>query len=160
MSFQGKARVRCPSGCDPRDVQIWSFVNGGEDSLLRESLLAGDLNLISCEECGAIFHPEATVVYYDAEAEILAFVLPESYRSEEALWRKKMDEDHVQMRKILPQDGLISVEPRIYFGMDLLRQELAEEDALGAQVQIARLLCKNEKLTPYLVERSFARPKN
>src|SRR5262245_21543253 len=118
MSFLGKVQARCPKGCEPWDAEIWSFVNGGKDEPLRETLLAGDLNLVVCPECSTMFYPEATVIYYDAPAEILAFVLPEAYKSEEPRWRAKMEEDYSQMKKILGDDGAASLEPKIYFGMD------------------------------------------
>jgi hypothetical protein len=176
MSFLGKVQARCPNGCRPRDVEIWSFIDGGRDGSLRESLLAGDLNLVSCEECGKVFYPEATVIYYDAAAKMLAFVFPESYRSEETLWREKMREDYAQMKKILPgknpaapgagdapgtagaeHDLPAVLEPRIYFGIDPLRQQLQVEEDLEAEVEIAELLSRDMELTLYPVDRSFAR---
>lgn len=160
MSFLGKVQARCPKGCQPRDVEIWSFINGGADSSLRESLLAGDLNLVSCEECGAIFYPEATVVYYDAAAKFLAFAFPESYRHEEALWRKKMEEDYTAMRQILPGTSPAAIEPQIYFGIDSLQRQLQAEEDLAAEVEIAKLLSRDMKLALYSVERSFARSRN
>ena len=152
MSFRGKVRARCPNGCEPRDVEIWSFIDGGRDGPLRESLLAGDLNLVSCEECGGVFCPEATVVYYDAAAKLLAFVFPESYRSEETRWRKKMDEDYAQMQKIITGGGPAALEPRIFFGIDPLRQQLQVEEDLEAEVEIAELLSRDLKLTLYSVQ--------
>jgi hypothetical protein len=160
MSFLGKVQARCPNGCSPRDVEIWSFVDGGRDGPLRESLLAGDLNLVSCAECGAVFCPEATVIYYDAAAKMLAFVFPESYRSEETLWRKKMQEDYAQMKSILGGKSPAVLEPQIYFGIDPLRRQLQVEEDLGAEVEIAEVLGREMKLVFYPVDRTFARSQN
>src|SRR5581483_8988271 len=138
MSFQGKVRAKCPRHCEEWDADVWTFVDGGKEESLREALLAGDLNLVSCPECGGLFYPEATVIYYDAGSELLAFVLPESYRAEEDLWRAKMAEDYEQMRKLLGESaGPARLEPRVYFGMETLRSELEAEDLLDAEVEIA-----------------------
>lgn len=160
MSFLGKVQARCPNGCEPQHVEIWSFVDAGRDPALRETLIGGDLNLIRCESCGTIFYPEATVVYYDAEAKILAFVFPESHRSEEARWRKKMEEDYEQMRKILPEAKGVAVAPQIYFGIDSLRQQLQGEESLQDEVDVAAVISHELKLALYPVSRSFARSHN
>jgi hypothetical protein len=159
MSFMGKVQARCPGGCEPRDVEIWSFVNGGKDPELRDSLMAGDLNLISCEQCGNVYFPDAAVVYYDAPAELLAFVFPESYRTEEARWRKKMEEDYAQMQSALPERP-VTLEPKIYFGMEALSNELHLDDAMADEVEIVQVLAQELKMAVYHVDRSFARSRN
>lgn len=161
MSFQGKVRTQCPKKCEPWDADVWSFVNAGKDGALREALLAGDLNLVSCPECGDLFYPESTVIYYDAPAELLVFILPESFRAEEQRWRKKMEEDYEQMKKILGEDrGPTRLEPRVQFGMDSFRAELEAEDLLFDEVEIAAMISKEKKWDLYAVERAYARSRS
>jgi len=161
MSFQGKVRAKCPRQCDEWDADVWTFIDGGKDEGLREALLAGDLNFVSCPECGGLFYPEATVIYYDAGRGLLAFVLPETYRAEESRWRGKMAEDYEQMRKLLGDAaGPARLEPKIYFGMETLRSELEAEDLIEDEVEIAKLLAKELKAKLYEVDRTFARERS
>jgi hypothetical protein len=160
MSILGKVEARCPNGCQARDVEIWSFINGDQDSTLRESLLAGDLNLISCDECGGVFYPESTVVFYAAKSKMLAFVFPESYRGEEDRWHRKMEEDFAEMQKIIPLTNGLVIKPQLYFGIDSLRQQLQAEEELRDEVEIAAVLSHELKLTLYPVDRVFARSHN
>lgn len=158
MSFQGKVRTQCPKGCEPWDADVWSFVDAARDERLREAVAAGELNLVSCPECGGLFYPEATVIYYDGLAEMLAFILPEAYRSEEPRWRLKMEKDYEQMKQVLgPSVGPAKLTPKIYFGMDDLRAELEREDRQRDEVEIACHLARELGLELYVVEREFAR---
>lgn len=157
MSFQGCAEVRCPNGCPPVEVPVWSFVRGDEESSLRESLLAGELNLILCEACGQVFYPEVPVVYVDGSAELVAFIFPESYRAEEERWRRKMAEDFGQMRAALGDRAPLAGEPLLFFGLEAVRGLLSLEQDLEDEIRIAEVLCRELGLSPRPVDRTAAR---
>ncbi|MBI5243072.1 MAG: hypothetical protein HY922_05210 [Elusimicrobia bacterium] len=157
MSFRGAITARCPEGCEESDYEVWSFIRGDLDEPLRESLMAGDINIVRCPECGNVFRPEATVVYYDPRAEVMAFIFPESYRSDEARWRAKMHEDFEQIRGALEADGPISEEPLMFFGAEELGKILQADDDLEDEVRVARYVCEGLGYRMRPVLRSFAR---
>ncbi len=156
MSFRGAVQARCPKGCEV-EVEIWSFVRGDKDAHLRNALLAGELDLVLCPECGLLFRPESPLVYYDPAAELLVFAFPESYAKEEKRWRKKMGEDLGVMRRAMGADLPIATEPILLFGLEPLRELLKSEDSLEDEVDVAREYCKGLGLKMRRVLRSHAR---
>ncbi|MBI4371272.1 MAG: hypothetical protein HY552_03125 [Elusimicrobia bacterium] len=128
MSLQGDVETRCPSCGREFEAPVWSFVHGGRDEALRERVKARECNLLLCPACEAAFTPEVPWVYYEPEAEILAFVFPESFRAEEARWRGKMREDFAQMRGLLGDRLPVDLEPEVYFGSEGLAELLEAED--------------------------------
>lgn len=156
MSFRGSIEARCPKGCEV-EVETWSFVRGDKDAYLRNALLAGELDLVLCPECGRLFRPESPMVYYDLSAELLVFVFPESCAKEEERWRKKMSEDLGVMRRSMGADLPIAVEPMLLFGLEPLRELLKSEDSLEDEVDVAREFCKGLGLKMRRVLRSHAR---
>ena len=156
MSFQGAVQARCPKGCEV-EVDIWSFVRGDKDAHLRNALLAGELDLVLCPECGQLFRPESPLVYCDPPAELLVFAFPESYAEEEERWRKKMSEDLGVMRQAMGADLPIATEPILLFGLEPLRELLKSEDSLEDEVDVAREFCKGLGLKMRPVLRSHAR---
>src|ERR1035437_1880531 len=116
MSFQGTVDINCPSCTDGFDAPVWSFVHGGTDAALRDLVKARECNLLLCPSCGAAFMPEVSWIYYEPDAEIMAFVFPEPWRAEEAAWREKMKTDYAQMRTVLGKTLPADLEPEIHFG--------------------------------------------
>ncbi|MFH1724100.1 MAG: CpXC domain-containing protein [Elusimicrobiota bacterium] len=157
MSFRGAIEARCPNGCGPAMTEVWSFVRGDVDEALRDSLLAGELNLLLCERCGQPFYPETTVVYFDARTELVAFVFPESHRKDADRWRRKMREDFAEMRRVLATRMPLKAEPLSFFGFDEIRALLQAEDDLEDEVMVAEFLCRELELAAYQVDRTFAR---
>ncbi len=157
MSFKGEIMARCPGECEPVEVEVWSFVRGDQDEPLRESLLAGDLNLLVCENCGRVFSPEATVVYFDPREEFLAFIFPEMYRSEEERWRAKMHDDFEELRGIDGTEGAFSCEPLLFFGMAEVSKQMNLDEGMEDEVRVAEHLCLNLDLALLPIDRAYAR---
>ncbi len=159
MAIKGTVKAKCPAGCEPVEAEVWSFVRGDVDFALRESLLAGDLNLLTCEDCGKVFIPEASVVYFDPNAELLVFIFPESYREEEARWRKKMQTDYEQMKGVIG-GGNPPGDPILYFGMEEASRGMRAEEDLEDEVRVAAVLCSELDLSVYPVDRAYSRSRD
>lgn len=128
MSFQGNVETKCPSCTEPFESPVWSFVHGGADQALRDQIKARECNLLMCPRCDAAFIPEVSWIYYEPDAEILAFVFPESWAAEEEKWRAKMKADVDQMRKALGDRLPVDLEPQVFFGQEGLGALLESED--------------------------------
>ena len=159
MSFLGRVEGRCPDGCEAGEFEVWSFVRGDVDDGLRLALLAGELNLVMCEGCGKPFFPDATLIYSDPRSGLLAFVFPESFKSDEPKWRAKMAEDFAVMRTTLGPNMPLSAQPEIYFGYGAMRDVLQGEDDREDEAMVAAYLMKDLKLVPYEVDPAYARGK-
>jgi hypothetical protein len=128
MSFQGTVDINCPSCTDGFDAPVWSFVHGGTDAALRDLIKARECNLLLCPSCGAAFMPEVSWIYYEPDAELMAFVFPEKWKGEEATWREKMKTDFAQMKTVLGARLPVDMEPLVFFGQDELGELLDKED--------------------------------
>ncbi|MFA6030693.1 MAG: CpXC domain-containing protein [Elusimicrobiota bacterium] len=157
MSLKGVVQAACPAGCAASEQEVWSFVRGDVDAELRETLLAGDLNLVRCPECSAIFYAEVPLVYMDSRAALVAFVFPESYRAEEGRWRLQMNEDYEKLRGVFGDALPIEDVPEIFFGMEPLREVLCADDALEDEVLVARHVAEGLGCRMRPVQRAYAR---
>jgi hypothetical protein len=128
MSFQGDVEARCSACSEVFETPVWSFVHGGTDVALRDQIKARELNLLLCAHCNEAFMPEVSWIYYEPEAELMAFVFPESWSAEEAKWREKMKVDFQQMKGTLGDKLPIDYEPEVFFGQDGLGALLEKED--------------------------------
>jgi hypothetical protein len=127
MSFQGELEVRCVACREVFETPVWSFVSGADETL-RNQIKARECNLLLCPHCNEAFMPDASWIYYEPEAEILAFVFPEAWRAEEAKWRDKMKADFAQMREALGARLPAGFEPDVFFGQDGLGDMLEAQD--------------------------------
>jgi hypothetical protein len=128
MSFQGEIEARCTACRQVFEAPVWSFVHGGTDQALRDQIKARELNLLLCAHCNEPFMPEVSWIYYEPDAELLAFVFPEAWKAEEAKWREKMKADFAQMKGTLGDKLPVDYEPEVFFGQDGLGDLLERED--------------------------------
>ena len=157
MSFQGNVEASCPSCTDSFDAPVWSFVHGGTDVALRDQIKARECNLLLCPQCGAAFMPEVSWIYYEPDAEILAFVFPEAWRAEEAAWREKMKADFATMRATLSKSLPADLEPAVYFGQDDLGDFLEKEDWRVDERDVMEEYAKELGLSVYKASPVWAR---
>jgi hypothetical protein len=156
MSVRGRVDAQCPAGCEPFEAEIWTLVNFAKDPDLKDQIIAGELNLIACDNCQQLFHCQQMVVVMDAETELLAFVFPEAWAAEEARWREKMEADCAQLKQAMGEHAP-DYDPALFFGMEALRESIEYEVGLADEVDVARFLIKSLKLEPYEVRPSAAR---
>lgn len=156
MSFKGRIEARCPDGCEPFGTEVWSFVNGSQSEDLRQAVLFRELNLLLCPHCERPFFPEATYVYYEPDLELLAFVMPESYREKEGYWRGKMHEDFLSYREVL-KDLPVNLEPEVFFGSDGLADLLEKEDYGREEREVMEAVAAELGLSVYRVSPHHAR---
>ena len=73
-SIKGEGSVNCPHCEESFDAEFWTLIRGDVDLELKDSLIGGELNLVSCPSCGHFFYHERTIIYFDPTIELLAFV--------------------------------------------------------------------------------------
>lgn len=159
MSFTGEIEAQCPNGCEPFTTQVWSFIHGDKSPDLREAILARECNLLLCAACNVPFFPPAPYIYFEPQAELLAFVFPESYREKQDHWRKKMGDDFAAMKGVLGRVSL-DLEPEIFFGLEELALLLEGEDYRGEEREVMEHLASELGLSLYQVSPRFARQNN
>jgi hypothetical protein len=156
MSFQGEVEVRCVACKEVFETPVWSLVSG-TDETLRNQIKASECNLLLCPHCGEAFMPDVPWIYYEPEAELLAFVFPESWRDDEGKWRAKMKEDFAQMRAALGDRLPAGHEPEVFFGQEGLGDLLEAEDWRVDERDVMLHYAKELGLKVYKASPSWAR---
>lgn len=157
MSFKGEVEAQCPGQCDCFIADVWSFIRGDQHPDLRLALIARELNLLLCPGCSKPFFAPAPYVYYEPQAELLAFVFPDSYSDKEEYWRGKMAEDFAAFKKGLGGKVSDALEPEIFFGVEGLGALLEHEDFRNEECEVMEYYAKDLGLSLYRVSRKFAR---
>lgn len=157
MSLKGKISARCPKGCDEFETEVWSLIRGDADDALRQTVIAGELNLLLCPSCGSPFFAAEPVVYLDARAELLAFVLPESYRERADYWEEKMRADYDVLKGAFGEDVRLEAEPQIFFGFEPLVSLLEDDDFRGEEGEVMECFARELGLGLYRVSPGYAR---
>ncbi len=157
MSFKGVIEARCPKGCEPFETEVWSFIQGTQNPELREEVAAAECNLLLCPECGEAFFAEAAFVYFEPEAEVLAFVFPESFRSEEDRWRRKMADDFLALQQAMGKKMPINTEPAIFFGPESLAEFLRGEDFRTEEREVMECVAVGLGLSIFRLSPNLAR---
>lgn len=156
MSFQGEIEARCPACKEVFEAPVWSLVSGAEETL-RNQVKARECNLLLCAHCGEAFIPDVSWIYFEPEADLLAFVFPEAWKPEEAKWREKMQADFAQMREALGEKMPTDMEPAVFFGQDGLGELLDKEDWRADERDVMRVYAEELGLSVYRASASWAR---
>jgi len=134
MSLSSQEEIRCPCG-EIFEADIWNSINAVEDPELKDAILSGEINIVSCPKCGQVFYAEHFVLYHDSNAELLAFVYPSSFVTDAEHWQKKMEEDFKKATLDIMPEGIITYKPILMFGLDslveLIRDEQEQEDEMS-----------------------------
>ncbi|MHB0996447.1 MAG: CpXC domain-containing protein [Elusimicrobiales bacterium] len=80
MATKGVFRVECPHCGEGFDADFWTVVRGDRDQEVKELILSGEFDILMCPKCETMFQHEEPFLYIDPGKDIMAFVMPESYR--------------------------------------------------------------------------------
>ncbi|MCA6072829.1 MAG: CpXC domain-containing protein [Endomicrobium sp.] len=102
-------------------------MNVHDNPELKEALIAGEINLVSCPECGEMFYAERFILYHDGDNELIAFVYPLSFQKQATQCKAKMKKEFELALERFEEKQKISYEPLLLFGIEdlvlLLRRE-------------------------------------
>jgi hypothetical protein len=129
-SIKNDGAARCPNNCEPFEVEYWSLISADQNPDLKEAALGGELNLVQCPECGAFFHHDGDLIYFDAPTEMLIFVFSEKDRQKEPELAKRMQEDYGIIKNTLLKQLNMDYPPLYVFGLEALKNILQEEEKI------------------------------
>ena len=136
---------------------VWVAIHAGQDPKLKDLLRGGELNLVSCPECGLAAFQERFLIYQDPAAELVAYVYPESQRRQEPELRKLMMSGFREAQAAFPEKDRLSYDPMLFFGLAELIELLRKEDSFAEQSQIAQVLCRQNQVDTLVLLPSQAR---
>jgi len=135
MAIFNKQEITCPCGY-AFEAELLSAVSVSENPELKEAMLAGEINLVQCPHCGAMFYAENFILYHDRQNELIAFVYPLSFQNHAARCRDNMQKDFKTAAAAFGENQKIDYEPLLIFGIEDLvlmlknEQDIEDEEAI------------------------------
>jgi hypothetical protein len=157
MSQFNDIDLECSNCGHEHRASVWVAIHAGQDPELKDLLLGGELNLVSCPECMHVSFEDRFLIYQEPAAELVAYVYPEIQRAQEAELQILMLKGFHEAQATLPEKQHLDYDPLLFFGLESLIEQLNEEQALAVQSQVAQALCKQHKLKSILLRPHQAR---
>jgi hypothetical protein len=156
MSLSSQEEIRCPCG-EVFEADIWNSINAVEDPELKDAIINGEINIVSCPRCGQIFYAEHFLLYHDSENELLAFVYPSSFVADAEHWQKKMEEDFKKATEEIMPEGIMTYKPILMFGLDSLVELIRDEQELEDESSVLKYFAESYDLSILDIKPYFAR---
>jgi hypothetical protein len=164
MSILNLEEIKCSCG-ETFEAELLSAISVSDNPELKEALIAGEINIVSCPKCGQMFYAENFLLYHDSENELIAFVYPLSFQNQAAQCRKKMQCEFSRAVENFGESEKkkIGYEPLLIFGIEdlvlLLKAEQEIEDEETVLEHIAREASLGVLKFPPALARKFGVPK-
>jgi hypothetical protein len=157
-SIRGEGAANCPNGCEPFEAEFWSLVRGDSDPELKDALLGGELNLVSCPACGTLFHHYRDMIYFDPRYELLAFVSHGADRKDFDKVKEKMKQDFKLLKENLNSIN-INYAPFYLCGLEELKAMVDYENKITDESEVVAAYSAQKGYKIAALKRAEARVK-
>ena len=155
MSILSSREITCNCG-HVFEASLWSAVSVSENPELKESIISGEFNLVSCPKCQQMFYWEHFFIYQDLANEFIAYVYPKNYEKQATYYRNLMIEQFKEVA-LATTEVLIDFDPVLYFGIVDLVSTLKMEENINDEIQILKFVSKMLGLNIINIKPSVAR---
>jgi len=131
---------------------LWTAVHAGEDPVLKDILLGGELNILMCPKCSHAAYRDHFVLYQDPAAELIAYIYPPDQASDEEFLQKSMLLAFHEAQTVMEPKARKDYEPILVFGLATFVEMMRVENSRAEQSQIAEAICHEFKI-PFVVLR-------
>jgi len=156
MSISSNCEIICDCG-ETFEAELWTAVSVSDNPELKDLILSGEFNLVSCPKCNQIFYWEHFFVYQDIKSELVAYVYPKQYEKQAVEYRNYMLQNFKQVADSMKDIIKIDFEPILYFGIEDLAQTLKAEEYLKDEIQILNFIARRIDLDVIQIKPSMAR---
>src|SRR5580765_5140910 len=118
MSTFNEIDVTCEDCAEEYKGIVWTAVHAGEDPVLKDILLGGELNILVCPKCARPAYQDHFVLYQDTPAELIAYIFPPSQKADEEFLRKSTLANFQEAQKVYAEKDRKDFEPIIVFGLE------------------------------------------
>lgn len=157
MATKGVFRVECPHCGEGFDADFWTVVRGDRDEDVKELILSGEFDILMCPKCETMFQHEEPFLYIDPGKDIMAFVMPESYREKRDEWIARMEKDYAPVRASLAAGQGVTGDPLYLFGLAPLTQLLESDRDREEETEVMEFMAREDGLHLLPVKPSAAR---
>ncbi|MDR3049923.1 MAG: CpXC domain-containing protein [Elusimicrobiota bacterium] len=156
MSISNTEEIKCSCG-ETFEAELLSAISVFDNPELKESMLCGEINIVQCPHCEAIFYAERFVLYHDSQDELLAFVYPLKFQEQAALYRVQMLQQFNSSLNSLEDKEQVCYEPLLIFGIEDLTSLIKAEQDLKDEEKILKYASKELKLNTFSISRALSR---
>lgn len=157
-SIKSEGSATCPNCGEVFDAEFWTLVSASDDEALKQSLLGGELNLVSCPSCGKFFYHDRNIIYFDPPAELLAFVSPDGDKNDFEKIKQKMQTDFQTLKANITSLN-IDYEPFYLCGLAELKAMADYETSITEESEVLAVLCAQMGYKLAAIKKSAARVK-
>jgi hypothetical protein len=129
-------QISCPNCRTPFRTGIYSLVDAGEQPELKQALLAGQLNLAICPNCGVASALGAPLVYHDAAKQLCFVYFPQELRARPEEQERFVGDVTNFLIKNLPAEiprGYL-LKPRRFISQTSLIEAIFESDGVSKEM--------------------------
>jgi hypothetical protein len=136
VSSGDRMDITCACG-EVFEAVIWQSANVKVSPQLRDAIVNGTMNVVTCPACGARFHVEVPLLYHDPENHEWIWVYPARYDVEAGQVAAEVEEMWNRIASTMPPDLRQTIETtykiRLLFGMDALVAHLKAQNQEQAE---------------------------
>jgi len=143
-SLKGAVTANCPQGCGEFETEVWSLIRADQDPDLTDTIRGGELNLVQCPHCQALFYSPVPVIYLDPPVDLCAFIYPADAPREGV--EEKLKADFAALKDGLLRELKMQAEPLVFFGMEAFKEFLEKEQFLRDESEIIDYAAREQEL--------------
>lgn len=76
MSEQNRYTIHCPKCRHQQEVELYESINVQSSPDLKEKLMANQVNLVVCGQCGLSFRVDKALLYHDPARRVMIYLIP------------------------------------------------------------------------------------
>lgn len=129
-------QITCPNCRNPFRTQIYSLIDVQEQPILKQALLAGQLNVAVCPRCGAGSMLGAPIVYHDAEKQLCLVYFPQELNAPPQEQERFIGDATGLLIRSLPPNapkGYL-LNPRRFISLNTLIEAIFEADGVSKEM--------------------------
>ncbi len=128
--------IQCPNCGQPFTATVETVIDAPTNPQAKMSLLAGQLNVPACPNCGARVNMAAPLIYHDGTKQLLITFVPVELGLTKEQQEKAMGDLMRELTRIIPQDqmGGYMFNPRSALTMQGLIEQVLREDGVTQEM--------------------------
>lgn len=129
-------QITCPNCRNPFRTQIYSLIDVQQQPILKQALLAGQLNVAVCPRCGAGSMLGAPIVYHDAEKQLCLVYFPQELNAPPQEQERFIGDATSMLIRSLPPEapkGYL-LNPRRFITLNSLIEAIFEADGISKEM--------------------------
>jgi len=133
MTSSRNYTLKCVCG-ETFSAKLYDIINAQKDPKLKEELLEGNVNVVTCPRCKKRLAVDKILLFHDPDKELMVNLFPKSLREKEPIIRKELEKtinEKIERGSLLNEAHEIPTymrHPKIVFSIEELAFVIQEYD--------------------------------